>query len=346
MSRVLRSILLALAAALHVASVVAQPASGTSAAAASIWNLTVATGPAFPLGKAAARWAQILNDALGGVASVKVHPGATLSQREPLHEFGALKDGVADLGVGSALAWSAQVPTLAVYSLPWIAPTPRAIETLVGDPALTAIVAGRVEAAGAVVVALAPLGHEALATVRGPLLSPADVAGFRVRAIASPIVVDTLSALGMRPVAMPFANAQAAFADGTLDGQLGSPPAFAATRIASLGQKQVLRWGAFGDAIVFAVCAQRWMQLSEAQRAQVRSAAQTAAAEAGALVGEDDAIAELARAGVTSTRLTSAQRAPFRNAARPAFDRWANTIGTDVVEAATAALASLPDVER
>ena len=334
------------AAALDAACVAAQPSGVPTASNVPEWKLTVATGPAFPLGKAAARWAQILNDALSGAVNVKAYSGATLSQRDPLREFVSLKEGTADLGVGSALAWSLQVPALGVYTLPWIAPTPRAIETLVGDPALTSLVASRVEAAGAVLLAVAPLGHDALATTRGPLLALADVAGLRVRMVAAPIVVETLATLGMKPNTMSFAEAQAAFTAGSLDGQVGMPPAFAAMRIAALGQKHVLRWGAFADAIVFAMRDERWRQLTDEQRTLVRSAAKTAAAEAGALVREDDAIAELARTGVTSTRLTSAQRAAFRVTVQPVVERWTNTIGLDVVTAASAALASLPDTER
>jgi TRAP-type C4-dicarboxylate transport system substrate-binding protein len=315
-------------------------------APAAEWKLTVASGPAFPLGRAAARWAQILNDARFGDATVKTYPGATLARRDPLREFLALKDGSADLGVGSALAWSPQVPALAVYALPWSAPTPRALETLAGDPALTAVVAARCEAAGAVLLAVAPLGHEALATTRGPLGAPSDVAALRVRSIALPMVIETVAALGMRPAAMSFADAQAAFTSNSLDGQVGAPAAFAAMRIASFGQKHVLRWGAFADAIVFAVRRPRWDQWNDEQRAAVRSAAQTAAAEAGALLREDDAIAELARTGVTSTRLTSAQRAAFRAVVQPVIERWMSAVGADVVSAAAAALAPLPESER
>jgi TRAP-type C4-dicarboxylate transport system substrate-binding protein len=310
------------------------------------WKMTVAAGTAFPLGKAAARWAQIVNDGVGEGAKIKVFPGATLAQRDPLREFAAIKEGAAEFGVGSALAWSPQVPALAVYGVPWLAPTPRALDALAGDPALTSLVASRMEAAGAVLLAVAPLGHEALATAKGPLASPHDVAGLRVRAIALPLVVDTLSALGMRASAMPFAEAQNAFLAGSLDGQLAPPASLAAMRVASVGCKQVLRWGAFGDAIVFAVRAGRWAQLTEDQRALVRSGAQTAAAESRGPEREDDAIAELAQTGVASTRLTSAQRAPFRTVVEPVIERWTSAIGAEVLAAAQAALAMLPDSDK
>ena len=55
-------------------------------------RLTVAQSPAFPLGKAAERWAQLVTEASGGAFEVKLHPGAVLAGREPLREFSASRD--------------------------------------------------------------------------------------------------------------------------------------------------------------------------------------------------------------------------------------------------------------
>ena len=53
---------------------------------------------------------------------VRLFPGATLSLRDPAREFIALRDGAADLAVGSTLFWSAQVVELNLFALPWLAP--------------------------------------------------------------------------------------------------------------------------------------------------------------------------------------------------------------------------------
>ena len=67
---------------------------------------------------------------------------------------------------------------------------------------------------------------------------------------------------------MDFAQAQAAFAAGALDGQDAPPSTLAATRAAASGQKFVTRWGAFADQMVFAVRRATWDAWTEAQRAQ------------------------------------------------------------------------------
>ena len=106
---------------------------------------------------------------------------------------------------------------------------------------------------GVVLVALAPLGHREVATTTRAIRGPADVKGLRLRTSPSPMLPDVLLALGAFPQAMPFAEAQAAFAKGALDGQEGSPTALAAARAVASGQRHLTQWGAIGDAMVFAV---------------------------------------------------------------------------------------------
>ena len=139
--------------------------------------------------------------------------------------------------------------------------------------------------AGVVVVAIAPLGDRVLATTRAAIQSPADIAGKRIRVMPYPMVIDTFAALGARGEAMAFAEAQAALAAGTLDGQEALPTTLVATRIGATAQKFVTRWGAFADVMIFAVRRPVWDGWSDAQRSAVRAAADTAAAEAQARRG-------------------------------------------------------------
>jgi len=161
-----------------------------------------------------------------------------------------------------------------------------------------------------------------------------------VRVTPIPLVIETFSALGARAEAMGFALAQAAFVAGTLDGQEALPSTLAATRIGATGQKFVTRWGAFADVMVFAVRRPVWDAWSDDQRAFVRAAAVDAARDAGALAREEAAFGELTRQGVTIVKLTPAQRAAFRAAAQPVWDRWTSAIGADLVKGAEAVAAA------
>ncbi|MCC7327321.1 MAG: TRAP transporter substrate-binding protein DctP [Burkholderiales bacterium] len=303
-------------------------------------KLSVAQSAAYPLGKAADRWVQLVNDAAGRSFVVKPYPGAVLAGRDPQREFGVLRDGLADLAVGSALAWSAQLPSFAVYALPWLASETRELEALVADDSLRQQVAARAALAGVVVVAVAPLGERVLSTAKSVIPTLSELAGLRVRVVAIPLLTETFATLGAKPSSMSFASAQAAFADGSLDAQEAPASTLAATRIAATGQKFVTRWGAFNDVMVFAVRRSVWEGWSDDQRALVRTHAAQVASEAGAVAREEAALAELTQQGVTLLRPTPAQRMALRAAVQPVWARWAAIIGTDLVGAAEAAVAA------
>lgn len=297
-------------------------------------RLTVAQGPAFPLGKAAEQWAQRVNAAAGGAYEAKLYAGAVLAGRDAAREFGALRDGAAELAVGSALAWSAQLPAFGAYVLPWLAPDSRAQAALAADVPLFERVHAEALRAGVVLLAVAPLGERIVATGKGTLRAPPDMTGLRIRVPGNPLVQETYAALGARPESMDFAQAQAALAAGTLDGQDAPASTLATARIAAGGLRYVTRWGAFGDLMVFAVRRTAWDVWPVAQRDAVRMAAVAAAREAAAPAREEAALADLTRQGVTIIELTPTQRGAFRAAVAPVTLRWAQTMGMDLAAAA------------
>jgi TRAP-type C4-dicarboxylate transport system substrate-binding protein len=313
------------------------PASA-NAQAAPEFRLSVAVGHTLPLGRAAERWAQRMREGPAPIAA-KLYPGASLAQRDPAREVPALREGRADLAVGSSLQWSLQLPALGVFSLPWICPDDTQLAALTGDAALRERLAARMAAQGLALVAIAPLGYREVANSVRPIRAPADIAGLRLRAAASPLLQDILRALGAQPQSLPFAQAQDAFRQGQLDGQEGSPTSLAAARVAALGQRYVTDLGGIAEAMVFAVRAEVWGGWTPAQRDQSRRAAALAIEDAQALVAEQAALRELAGQGAGVLRLTPAGQVAFREATREVASRWRANVGEDVVTAAERVLA-------
>ena len=301
-------------------------------------TVSVAVGPAFPLGSAAQRWAELITERVDKAFVARLHPGATLAQRDPAREFAALPAGKADLAVGSALQWSLQLPALGVYGLPWLAPGTKEIEALTADAGLTAALAAKLDASGVTLVAVAPLGWRALATTTRAINGPGDMKGLRVRVAPLPLMRDVVLALEAAPQSMGFADAQAAFARGTLDGQEAMPTVLAATRIDAAGQKHVADWRAVADVMVFAVRNELWQRWPDATRATVRAAAGEAIRAAAALAREEAALKQLAQSGIAVVRTTAAGHAAFRAATRTADARWREAIGADIVALAEQAL--------
>jgi len=302
-------------------------------------RLSTAVGPAFALGKAGERWARLIVEKSGGTFAVTTHPGAVLAQRDPERELLALKEGGADLAVGSTLAWSPQARELAVVGLPWLAPEAKQLDALIAGAMKERLVAA-LDRAGVVALAFAPLGHRELATTSRVVRAPADLAGMKIRTTALPMLTETFAELGALPTAMSYADAQAALKSGALDGQDGNPAAFAAARLDALGVSHVTLCGAVGEAAVFAVNRRVWDAWSEADRALVRDAAEAAARELADLVRQEReaALAEFPKRGMTVTRITSAGHEAFAAATRGVYARWAAVAGEELARAAESAV--------
>jgi TRAP-type C4-dicarboxylate transport system substrate-binding protein len=310
-------------------------------------KLSTALGPAYAQGKAGEIWAALIRERSGGRLAVRHFPGAAQVGRDAAREFAALRDGAIDLAVGSALVWSGNVPELNLISLPWLVADDAAFEAMLAGEVGQRL-SDRLEAAGVVPLALAANGFLALAT-RAPVHKPADLAALKIRVQASPIIVDTIVALGAASNSMPLADARAAFGSGALDGQETAVAVYAASRLDSAGLTHLLLWEERGDVLILAVNRARWSTWSEADRTLVRQAAQEAAREAAAMTRrtvDAAAVAALARQGVVVTRLTAAGKTAFRALAQPVYERWLTTVGDELVRAAEASLKPVPESPR
>jgi TRAP-type transport system periplasmic protein len=309
------------------------------AAKARALNLSVAVGPAFALGKAAETWTHFVAERSAGTLAIDLHPGATLAQRDPNREFSALRDGAADLAVGSTLHWSQEVQELAVVGLPWLAAEPNELAVL-ATGAMRERLFAAIERAGAVPLAVAPLGHRAIAVRSKPVRVPDDLRGLRIRIASSPFLVDFYAGLGALPFALPFAEAAARFRDNELDAQEGSIAAFAATRLDGLGFHDVTLLDGIAELAVFAANRASWDALTADQRALVGNAAQDAAKELRgyAAAEQEAALVSLKTRDIRVLQLTASGRAAFAAAARPTYDRWGAIAGEGLVRAAETAV--------
>ena len=168
----------------------------------------------------------------------------------------------------------------------------------------------------------------------------------KIRVVGSPIFIDAFSALGANPTQMSWADAQPALATKAVDGQENPLSVFNAAKLHTLGQQHLTLWGYMTDPLIFVVNRNVWNNWSEADRKAVREAAEQAAAEnlvaarKGVSPGDDALLKDIEKNGVTITRLTAEQRKAFKDLTRPVYDKWAETVGKDLVKKAEAAIAA------
>ena len=310
------------------------------------YKLSAAVGPAYAWGRGAVIWAQLIKERTGGRINIRQFPGSAATAGDPLREFPALREGTVDMAVGSALNWADQVPVLNLFALPFFVPDSPALDRMLrGEPGIAAFKA--IEAAGVVPLAWGDNGFRALSTAAQAIQKPEQLAGLRLRTAGTAVVDEALKALGAAPVKMTFLAAQAALLAGTLDGQETTLPGVIATKLSTLGQKQITDWKIAADPLVFAVSRAAWESWSPADRDIVRASAieaakqeteqaRAAAAQAEASLQSRDSKA----AGVTLIRPDTEQRNALLAATRPVNDKWTAIVGVELVKAAQTAIAA------
>ncbi|TWA71533.1 tripartite ATP-independent transporter DctP family solute receptor [Azospirillum brasilense] len=337
----------ALFAGLALAAMVLPGVVANGAAAADYkaeYKLSTVLGKPFPWGIGGDRWAELVKEKTNGRINVKMYPGSALVNGDQTKEFTALRQGVIDMAVGSTINWSPQVKELNLFSLPFLMPDHKAMDALTQGPVgkqLFDLLATK----DVVPLAWGENGFREVSNSKHAISKPEDLKGLKIRVVGSPLYLDTFTALGANPTQMSWADAQPALSTGAVDGQENPVAVFTAAKLPTLGQKHLTLWGYVADPLIFVVNKEVWNSWSKEDQEAVRAAAVQAAAEEvaiarkGITAQDDSLLKELAAQGVAVVQLTPEQQKAFQAATRAVYDKWAKTIGPDLVKAAETSVA-------
>lgn len=308
------------------------------------YRLSTVLGTAFPWGQAGERWAELVKEKTQGRINIKLYPGTSLVGGDQTREFTAIRQGVIDLAIGSTINWSPQVKELNLFSLPFLMPDYKAIDALtqgeVGKDLFAVL-----EKREVVPLAWGENGFREMSNSKRDIKTPADMKGLKFRVVGSPLYNETFTALGANPTQMSWADAQPALASGAVDGQENPLSVFVAAKLPTVGQKHLTLWHYVADPLIFVVNKEVWASWAPADREAVRQAALQAGKEnvekaRKGIAGSDNAVLkQIEAAGVAVTTPTAEQRAAFVQVTRPVYDKWAKTIGSDLVKKAETAIA-------
>ncbi|MCU0886897.1 MAG: TRAP transporter substrate-binding protein DctP [Rubritepida sp.] len=309
------------------------------------YKLSVVGNRPIPFAEGAFTWAELVTQRSGGRINVRVYPGSQLVGGDQTRELLAMRQGIIDFGVFSTINIAPQVREAGLFQLPFLMPDYRAFDALInGEPGrdLMAVMDRR----DVVGLAFGENGFREISNSRRAIRTPADLRGLKIRFAAGAIFSDIYNALGANPLQMSFADLQPALSSGAVDGQENPVNLFLAFRMDTLAQRHMTIWNYVNDALIFGVSKSIWNSFNAADQALIRECAQEAARANIALArrglgipGTDDsAMVELRNRGVEVTTLTAAEKRVFADALRPVYDRWANTVGSELVRKAETAI--------
>jgi tripartite ATP-independent transporter DctP family solute receptor len=308
------------------------------------YRLSTVLGTAFPWGQAGERWAELVKEKTQGRIVIKLYPGTSLVGGDQTREFTAIRQGTIDMAIGSTINWSPQVKELNLFALPFLMPDYKAIDVLTQGEVGKELF-GVLESREVVPLAWGENGFREMSNSKHAVATPADMKGLKFRVVGSPLFNETFSAIGANPTQMSWADAQPALASGAVDGQENPLSVFVAAKLPTVGQKYLTLWHYVADPLIFVVNRDVWASWTAADREAVRQAAlqagrENVAAARKGIAGSDNAVLkQIEASGVTVTSLTDEQRAAFVKLTRPTYEKWAKSIGPDLVKKAEAAIA-------
>jgi TRAP-type C4-dicarboxylate transport system substrate-binding protein len=189
-------------------------------------------------------------------------------------------------------------------------------------------------------------GFREISNSKREIRKPEDLRGLKIRFAAGAIFSEIYQGLGANPVQMSFADLQPALSTGAVDGQENPVNLFLGFRMDTLAQKHLSIWNYCADAAIFVASKSVMDSFAPADRELViacaREAAQRqiAASRKGlGIDGDRSSIEECVRRGVAVAELTPAEKQAFARATRPVYDKWAQTVGSALVQKAEAAIA-------
>lgn len=299
-----------------------------------------------PLGttEAAFRWAELVAERTQGRINIRVYPGSQLLGGDQTREFVAMRQGVIDMNVASTINLAPQIREMNLFSLPFIMPDHKAFDVLTSDAVrkdLDVVLAAR----DAVALAWSENGFRQLSNSKRPVRKPEDLKGLKIRYAAGQIYADIFNALGANPLQMSWADLQPALATGAVDGQETPVNVFLSSQLDRVSQRHLTIWNYVADANIFQVSRAVWEGFTASDQAIVRASAEQAATEHTAssrqgVVGSDrSSFEELKRRNVDVVELSENERSLFKAATRSVFEKWAQTVGADLVKKAEDAIA-------
>lgn len=307
------------------------------------YRLSTNVNEAFPLGRGAQLWAQLVKERTQGRINVKWYSGSSLVGGETTREFTALRQGSIDFNVASVINWAPHVKELNLFLLPFIVSNDKEFDALING-AVGQELFDIIRKRGVVPLAWGENGAREISNSRHEIRKPEDLKGLKFRTVGSPIFNDIYQALGANPTQMSFADAQPALQSGAVDGQENPISLFVGAKMSSLNQKYLTKWNYVNDPLIFAVSAKAWNSWSAEDRDIVRQAAIEAAkaeiadTRKGVSEGDDALIKQAIAAGTQVTILSDAEKQAFAQATRPVVEKWTPVIGANLVQKAQAAV--------
>lgn len=272
-----------------------------------------------------------LKESSGGALNVKVFPSAMLGN--DVQMLGALPAGTIEFALVGAPTLVGLVKEFGVLDLPYQFNSTAEVDAMLDGPMGQQLLA-KLEAKGLVGLGFWEIGFRNLTNSKRPIEKWEDLKGLKIRTVQSPVFRTFFDHLGANAQPMPINEVFSALEMHAIDGQ-ENPISLIATQRYNEVQKYLTLSEHIYTAYVLLMSKKTWDSLDDAQRAQVRKAAEQARGEQRELArkANSEKLAELKDSGMQVNALSDEQRQRFVDQAKVVTEQVSGSIDAEFVSA-------------
>ncbi|MEH6786411.1 MAG: TRAP transporter substrate-binding protein [Paracoccus sp. (in: a-proteobacteria)] len=281
-------------------------------------------------GVAAKAFEKSVTDQLGDAFTFKDFPSSGLGGEREVVE--GVQLGTVDMTIVSTGTLSNFVPEVGVFDVPFLFSSldhaRRVLDGEIGQEMLA-----RFDEAGLHALAWGEQGFRHITNNRGPITTPADAKGLKIRTMENPVHIKAFEALGAAPTPMAWPEVIGALQQGAIDGQENPLSVIVSAKLNEVQKYLTLDGHVYSPAVIL-ISPALWNSLDDSQKAAFDKAAKDAVTAMRAYVDEVEAsgVKTLKQAGMQVNELTPDQKAAFRAALEGPYKDYEAQFGKDLMD--------------
>jgi len=169
----------------------------------------------FPYQDGALKFKEVAERLSNGRLEVQVLGGAQLGGERDLLE--GVRLGTVQIAIGAG-ALANFAPVYNVIQLPFLIKNQEHMAKVADGPAGKLLAERIGQQGGFKVLGFFSTGDSGIQTVKGPVRTPADLRGVKIRVMENPALIESMRALGANPTPIPFPEVYTSIKQGVVDG--------------------------------------------------------------------------------------------------------------------------------
>ena len=281
-------------------------------------------------GVAAKAFEESLTAALGDQFTFRHFPSSGLGGEREVVE--GIQLGTVQMTIVSTGTLSNFVPESGVFDIPFLFDSldhaRKVLDGEIGQEMLA-----QFDDAGMHALAWGEQGFRHITNNRGPIATPADTEGLKIRTMENPVHITAFEALGAAPTPMAWPEVIGALQQGAIDGQENPLSVIVSAKLSEVQKYLTLDGHVYSPAVIL-ISPQLWGSLDDEQKAAFETAAGDSVTAMRAYVDEVETsgVATLKEQGMEVNELTVEQKAAFRDALAEPYKQYEEQFGKELMD--------------